>query len=441
MLYSNGNLAFSKDTVVFDTVFTTIGSTTMQLKIYNRSNRTLKIDEIELMGGGSSPFRINFDGLMGTNFNNIEIEGGDSLYTFVEVTLNPNGVNLPMVIEDKIRFRSNGADQFVILAAWGQDMYYHYSDIQNDTFNLNEGTWPNDKPHLIYGAAFIDEGKSLIIQQNTKIYMHANSFLYTYKGTLTMNGTKDEPIIVQGDRLEAEYADISGQYYGIYFDSAQSSSINYAIIKNATVGIHIEGNGMNGANPTVTVRNTKIYNSNNYGILNYFGGKVKAENCIIAKSGVSAFINIGGSEFDFNHCDLLGYNSTDQQRQAVIISNYAVVDQTANQFGLTGRIVNCVIFGEQDSEIGFDTLDGGNNILISYSLIKRSPAGSGGVYGAGMIWNQTPYFQGVGDNNYEIWSNSPLINAGTAVFQTLGNIDLKGIARTATPTIGAYQYQ
>jgi hypothetical protein len=85
---SKGNLEFSADTVVFDTVFTTIGSTTQHFKVYNRDNKTLTIDEIELVGGSSSPFRLNFDGLQGLSFSNIEIEKNDSLYCFVEVTLN-----------------------------------------------------------------------------------------------------------------------------------------------------------------------------------------------------------------------------------------------------------------------------------------------------------------------------------------------------------------
>ena len=60
--YSKENLSFSVDTIVFDTVFTTVGSTTKQFKIYNPSVKSVKIEEIELMGGSQSPFRINVDG-------------------------------------------------------------------------------------------------------------------------------------------------------------------------------------------------------------------------------------------------------------------------------------------------------------------------------------------------------------------------------------------
>ena len=58
-------LEFSADTILFDTVFTTIGSVTLPLKIYNRNTEALRIYEIELVGGSDSPFRVNIDGEVG----------------------------------------------------------------------------------------------------------------------------------------------------------------------------------------------------------------------------------------------------------------------------------------------------------------------------------------------------------------------------------------
>ena len=74
-LTTNGHLEFSIDTLVFDTVFTTVGSTTEQFKIYNRNTRPINIDEVELMGGSNSPFRINLDGISATTHENIQLEG------------------------------------------------------------------------------------------------------------------------------------------------------------------------------------------------------------------------------------------------------------------------------------------------------------------------------------------------------------------------------
>ncbi|MFM7681763.1 MAG: hypothetical protein ACKO7P_03345, partial [Bacteroidota bacterium] len=189
-LLSKKNLEFSIDTLVFDTVFTTIGSTTQQFKIYNRENKTVKIEEIELMGGENSPFRMNVDGLMGNKLTNIEVLAKDSLFAFVEVTLNVNGEILPMIVEDSIRFRTNGIDQYIKLAVWGQDAYFHYKD-------LNEGTWPNDKPHVIYGYAAIDSAKTLTIQAGTQIHLHKNALLYVYKSTLNIQGTLGNEVVLQ----------------------------------------------------------------------------------------------------------------------------------------------------------------------------------------------------------------------------------------------------
>lgn len=439
--FSKGNLAFSRDTVVFDTIFTTIGSTTKQLKIYNRESNTVVISEVELMGGSSSPFRVNLDGLQGTHFSNLELESKDSLFMFVEVTLNVNGGTLPMVIEDSIRFRTNGKDQYVILAAWGQDIYYHYSNLSgpSENWNLNEGTWPNDKPHVIYGAAFVDEGKHLTIIGGTKIYMHKNSFLYVYKGTLTIDGDLGNEVVIQGDRLESSYSDVSGQYYGVYFNEALSSTINYAIIKNGITGIHIEKDGANGSNPTVKVTNTIIQNHARYGIMNFAGGKVVAENCVFSKNGFHGFINLAGSGFDFNHCTFAGYATGQAQLPVIGISDFYDDGESVLVTDINGTIRNSVIYGNQTGEIAFNLDNTGTNMFsISHCLIKMDPPGTELFY-ENIIWNQDPLFKNPQEYDFEMWWTSPLINnAGTPTSVTH---DIKGNLRNdGQPDIGAYEF-
>ena len=62
---SGAKLTFSRDTVKFDTVFTTVGSATRSFKIYNPYNENIRISSIELMGGEPSNFRMNVDGQIG----------------------------------------------------------------------------------------------------------------------------------------------------------------------------------------------------------------------------------------------------------------------------------------------------------------------------------------------------------------------------------------
>jgi len=144
------------------------------------------------MGGEDSKYRFNLDGVSGISFDDIRIEGNDSLFGFVEVTLDPNSQSLPLVIEDSIQFVTNGKEQYVILAAWGQDAYFHFNDI-------NEGIWANDKPHVIYGFAMVDSATNLTIQEGTNIHLHKNSLLYIRKGSLTINGSINNKVTFQGE--------------------------------------------------------------------------------------------------------------------------------------------------------------------------------------------------------------------------------------------------
>ena len=449
--FSKENLTFSQDTVVFDTIFSTIASVTKRFKIYNPSNKTLQISQVELVGGANSPFRINFDGVAGTNFADIEINGNDSLFVFVEVTLDQNNTNNPLIFEDRVRFQSNGQDQFVELAAWGQDAYFHYSYISQGIFDLNEGIWPNDKPHVIYGAAIVDSAKSLTIQAGTDIFLHNNAFLFNYKGTLNIEGTLGNEVTLQGDRLEASYDDTPGQYYGIYMVEAQPSSINYAIIKNATSGIQVNGAFQDNppSTPTLAVSNTIINNSASYGIFLYNGdlefnlaGTIKAENCVLSKNGVHSLIMLGGGGVNFNHCHLLGYGTGENVSAAVGLSNH---------YGGTGLVrgiseatfTNNVIYGNSDIELAIDTIPNVaitlnfnfENNLIQSSTVFTSPI----FHPTSNIWNEDPAFTNIEENDYHFSSASPLRDAGSSLFPTTNLVDIEGDSQF-TPDIGAYEF-
>ena len=90
---STGNLQFSKDTVYLDTVFTNIGSSTYNLKVYNRSSADIIIPTLRLSQGQNSKYRLNVDGwtgsgaIAGKEFENVEILAKDSMFIFIESTI------------------------------------------------------------------------------------------------------------------------------------------------------------------------------------------------------------------------------------------------------------------------------------------------------------------------------------------------------------------
>lgn len=433
---SKANITFSVDTVLFDTVFTTLGSSTQQFKIYNPDPKTILLQEVELMGGKNSPFRLNLDGVSGIRFSDLSIEGGDSLFAFIDVTLNVSGKNYPVVIEDSVRIRTNNRNQYLKLVVWGQDAYFHRKEI------ISESVWKNDKPHVIYNYAAVDSAKTLTIEAGTKIYMHKDAILYVYKGELNIDGTKDKKVEIQGDRLESFYEDVSGQYYGIYFQEAKSSTINHAHIFNGTAGIHVYSKDKNNTKPTVTITNSILENNARYGVFLFDNPSIKMENCIVSKNEVYGLFVLQGAELDITHCNILGYGKSSQNASALALKNYYTDNETKNTFvsSITGNINNSVIYGYRDDELLFDTISlAGVDLKLSFNsnLIRSSIIPKNPLY-TNNIWNVDPEFVNVSDDNFLFFLNSPLNNSANPTLSL--PLDILERNRSAlTPDIGAYE--
>ncbi len=231
---TTAKLEFSEDTILFDTIFTTIGSSTKRFTVKNPYNKSIEINSIYLAGGVSSPYRLNIDGHAGDRLENVELKEKDSLYIFVEITVDPNNSNLPMVVKDSIIFSFNNTQQDIDLIAWGQDVNLINGEV------IGTETWINNKPYLIYNSMLVDTNSVLTIEPGVILYFHKDSRLYV-AGTIVSNGTYESPILFQGDRLENDYEDIPGQWDGIWLMAGSKDNIfNFTEIKNAIIGIQVD---------------------------------------------------------------------------------------------------------------------------------------------------------------------------------------------------------
>ena len=439
---NSAKLAFSTVTVLFDTVFTTIGSTTKYFKIFNNNSGKLIISDIWLASGTQSQFRINVDGDAGVSFNEVEIEANDSLFVFVEVTVDPNNSNLPLVVEDSILFLTNGNEQRVLLNAWGQDAYFHVKEVISA-----DDTWNNDKPHVIYNYCAVDSAITLTIPAGTKVHGHNSATLLVYKGSLLVNGITGNPVEFSQDRT-ADYllypADsVAGQWRGIYFIEPLESSIDFAEIKNAVIGVQIDTAG-NGS--TVNLNSVKIDNSLFAGILTQ-GANVSAVNCLFGNSSqYSAVISIGGS-VNFDHCTFGNYWSGTRNSGLFAFSDYYESGSTIQHRPFTvANFTNSIIYGNNDNEFVMDTLARNSAWSITGSasvfnfancLIKTDTTIADANFFSNCITNSDPLFTNPSGWDYHVPSNSPAV--GQAFGSTSGN-DLDGNGRFDN-TIGCYEHQ
>lgn len=444
LLTRGGDLSFSRDTLKFDTVFTTLGSVTRSFKIYNNNNKRIKMSEIKLQGGDSSFFRMNIDGIATKNIQDVELAPNDSLYVFVAVTIDPTNGTLPFVIEDRVMITLNGVTRNVELQAYGQDAHY-----LNDSVLTTSQTWINDKPYVILGpGALIDSDKVLTIQAGCRIYMHATAKLYV-KGTLKTFGTKTDSVIFQGDRLDRDYfgyRDYPGEWGGLHFlSSSKQSNLNGTIIKNAGLydaAVYVQPPWVNLGGPIVELNNCTIANSAGYGLL-CFNTNVRANNCLIHTCGLQNVALIEGGDYEFNYCTIATYGGVGinhAQQQSVAVLNYRDVSLTeyvgAN---LNANFTNCIIYGSLEDELFLNKKGSWTyNVLLKNCLYRRINALDNATL-QDCIANQDPQFEDINKWNYHIKQSSPAKDAGVVIPSLI--VDLDGLTRTAPTSIGCYEVQ
>ena len=464
-------LEFSADTIVFDTVFTTVGSTTEILKFYNREDQDIEVSSIKLEGGSSSPFRINVDGIAGTHFENVLVPAEDSLFIFVEVTIDPTNSNNPLIFTDNIVFITNGNTQDIDLVAWGQDAHFFYGqqfaegfpdlicldglcDNGNAPVNV---TWPNDKPYVIYGYLRIDEGDRLKIDSGCQIHFHEGSGLWVFEGgIIEACGTLEDPIVFQGDRLEPEFDEIPGQWDRIWInenDAGNPNIFNHCIIKNNFLGIQAEPLVLNeddalgpGAVNSLELNNTIIKNNSGASLLirNY---NIDAVNCLFANAGQFNCAITGEGEYRFNFCTFGNYwNFGTRSDPAFFISNRfqdVFGNVQVRELG-PAYITNSVIYGNSFNELGYDLDDGGvsNELVFDRVLVKIDDLDvSDDSIFPNLIVNQNPRFVNPSDGDFHLESNSPLINRPLSFLNpVVPNDDLEGNFAVGNRDWGAYEF-
>jgi len=437
----DAQLLFERDTVVFDTVFTTVGSTSRIFKVYNTSSKAVNIESIDLAGGFNSPFRINVDGNPAISTGNVLLRGGDSMYVFVDVTIDPNNQTAPLMHEDSIVFVTNGNRQRVVLNAVGQDAYFHYYE----TADCNE-TWATDKPHVVFGYVIVPSCCKLTIPAGADVYMHHGSVIAADScSTLEVLGTQISPVKFQGDRLEPLFENEPGQWGYLWLSSlSKDNVIDWAIIKNGTIGILSDSLGAT-ANPTVKVTNTIIKNMTLAGIFSRTS-HVEGDNVLIQNCAQYCVAIAYGGRCKFRHCTFANYWNIDNRTSpAVVLNNwYKVDDVTFNRRDLTqADFLNCIIYGDKTNELGLDSLTTTGedfNYFFGNCLIKTDVNTSAlNHFNIFNRYNMDPAFT----SDFHIGLSSAAKDLGDSTTAIPLPFDLDNVLRLidSGPDAGCYEYQ
>lgn len=474
---STGNLEFSRDTVYLDTVFTNIGSSTYNLKVYNRSNEDINIPSVRLAQGESSNYRLNVDGIPGKVFENVQILAKDSIFIFIETTLDINNLptNAPdFLYTDQLLFDSGGNQQKVELVTLVRDAIFlfpeKYADGTTEMLNLgtendpflvkgfyledDELTFTKEKPYVIYGFAAVPSNKTLTIEAGARVHFHnLSGIIVAENGTMKTMGEKsndpeamENEVIFEGDRLEPSFSDIPGQWFAIWLiKGSVGNELNFTTIKNSIFGIRSEISPL-------TLRNVQIYNSTYVGLL-AINSAIKGENMVINNSGQSSLaIQLGGS-YEFRHCTFANY-WTESFRSFPTVSIENTLGDDFVEDLVKANFTNCIIYGNERREFSlFQNPDRAFNFNFTNCLVRfEDPNGefgnnplydfSNATLFTNIVQNADPKFQDTKKNNFNI-------EKGASGAENIGkdgvgpDFDLNGTQRGNSPQdhpdAGAYE--
>ncbi|HRI00438.1 MAG TPA: hypothetical protein PK006_05225 [Saprospiraceae bacterium] len=461
-------LKFSEDSILFDTVFTTIGSATQSIKIYNPTNEFVKIQRIYIPNSQNSKFSLNVDGFSGKDFQDIVIRPKDSIYLFCEVLINPNDPisSSPFIILDSVVFEVNKSVQKVILEAWGQNAIYIPAKSNKANFAIIDlkgktELWNDQKPYILYGIVLFRNG-TLKIEPGTKIHVfggitkaidsEGNTFFYNdgrlligQNANIICNGTLEKNIVFQGVRLEEQFKSIRGQWSTIsIIEGSLGNEFHHTTILNNQIGVTID------SSCSCDFFSCKIYNNSIYGIYSN-AGNLYAENCLFYNQGLNSLVSENGGSIVFNYTTFANYGNMES---AVIISNFKCVDPveclTKTYYPLDAKFTNCIFTGEADDEFWMESVSNAEfNVALDHCFINSKKIKEKDYFPNFVTQftqncifnsNQIKLFKNSSKENFQLDTLSSLENRAIPIAGI--SKDLLGKTRDQVmPDIGCYEYE
>lgn len=467
---SNLNISVSTDTIMFDTVFTSVGSITKRVKVRNHENEKVTLNTV-FIENNPNIYKINVDGVFQDVVNDVEIYPNDSIFIFIEATIDPDNQSNPFIIEDRLVIQANETEKDVHLIAWGQNAHYYYKETADTFFNADgdtlllshvrfdeDTTLTDDLPHVFYSNIVVRNNATLTISAGTRIHLNHNASIFVHDGgSLHINGSgyDEDRVIIAGSRLDDDYVHRPGQWGVIRIcQDAGESWIKNAEIRNGTIGCYLGGPFIAevfdvALSPKLTVENSIITNMNQYGLL-LQAGETKVENSEISDCGEIAVFNYIGGKCDISHTTIANHFSG-RGTVSMALTNHVTddVNEVYYQKPLEFSMVNSILYGSYQTELVLNEKEGEifdvnfNTCLIRAQEGQDLDLEDTDVF-TNCIFNEDPKFIRTYENrvsNYELDTLSAAQNQANATFSNLLPTDLTGNSRLldAQPDLGAYE--
>jgi hypothetical protein len=318
---------FSVDTLDMGTQFTDLPSITASLVIHNPHSKQLNLSSVRMRQGDN--FRINVDGMSGSEFTNVEIRPQDSIYVFVECTFAETAAIDPVRMTDYLDVVTNGVTRSLPVVATAQNAVRHAAETITE-----DVTFGAQLPHLVSDTLRVSPGATLTLEPGATLLFHDKAALIV-EGTLIADATAEQPVTLRGDRTGNVVSDISydvmsNQWEGIRFASeSKGNRLSHTSVVNTCQGVALDSLA------ELTLINCCITNSG--GVL------LQADNADITAVGTElsnaadALALLNGGTHLFDRCTLANFYLFKWPGMAII--ELPAPEVTHANF------TNCIIYG------------------------------------------------------------------------------------------------
>ncbi len=419
--YASGldGLEFSCDTMAFDTVFTQMGTTTRQFKVYNRGAEDVRLEGVTLAGGYGSRFRLNVDGDTAMVARDVAIAAGDSIFVFVRANIKPNLTTEPFLIEDAVLFRTDKHERRLPLTAYGRNAVYH---VPTDTIHYADGTplidstfgkpyaysvidcenWRHDLPHVIVGYAVVDSRNTLRLEAGDELYFHNDAVLWVYdSATLEVRGSAERPVLFTSVRQDGRYKTLPGQWGYVWLSVGSKDNVmDYARIENAFIGIRMDSCAS--SQPTLRVSNTQVANHVLAGLLCQTA-TVVGNNLLVANCGSATVAMRYGGDYRFDHCTFADYWRLGTRTfGSLFITNALDYGGVRYVWPMQVRLKDCIVYGSRAEGEMYVDLDPNvaTSLQVEHCLVR------------GGEWDEDPKFVDPQEGDYHLEEDSPAWGIG-----------------------------
>lgn len=426
-------LKFSKDTLFLDTIYNQVRSETYAVKIYNQEDKDILIPKISLESGATSLYKLNVDGKAGIDFTNVALRKKDSLYIFVEIAPVANAPEA--IAQDRINIKTPAGSQHITLFSVVQDAEFFIQNQSNPNVLTQNTSWKNNKAKIIFGDLTLQEGKTLNIEEGTKVYFYKNSGLKISKNaTLNVLGDLSKEVIFRGDRNDTRYDTIPKTWNGISAAEGSTLNINYARIFGGTTGLALKES-------QATIKNTIIHTFQDYGI-HAVKSNITASNLVMNNCGEALLGIFKGGSYSLTHSTLANYwnFNTALPSLGIFATNEYQNGNALENGSLTLKVNNSIVYGTAENMVELKPTAGQifntefNSCLLKYGA-KATYASTNSIK------NEDPKFVNYFTQkmNLRVKEGSPAKGKGNPTIAAPVPLDIVKVSRTASPTIGAYQ--